>query len=125
MVDEPGRPPHVQRCTYTEIRGRRHWQCRLPDPHPDLGHDFPPDAEFGRILHEQPAEWLAAQLRARVARQRNMQRRLDEAQAVALDLARLNTGTPAQSSTREWLLRADPGTVDVLDGMFPAGWWTP
>lgn len=109
-------PPRIQRCTYTEDRGGIMWQCRLPDPHPDaLAHDLPPDAEFGKVLHQQSPEWLAAVLRDRVAAQRNMQRRLERLQAVAMDLASSWAGGfPPHERTQEWLRVNAPTSADLM-----------
>lgn len=123
MPDDTPRPAHIQRCTYTEVRGRRHWQCLQGDPHPSgEGHLFPIDARFGQPLHEIHPEKLAGLLRDQVAITDNLQRRLDEMQATAIDLAALATGTPTRPGTAEWLRATHPGTAQVLDQMHPEGW---
>lgn len=117
------RPAHIQRCTYTEVRGGRSWQCRRADPHPDAGHDLPVDAEFGRVLHEQTPDWLAAHLRDKTILTRHLQVRLDALQAVAVDLAgqwdaaQQNFGPIPDLTTprtRTWVARTLPGIARRL-----------
>lgn len=102
------------------MRGDRPWQCRLTDPHPDVGHDLPPDAEFGRVLHEQTPEWLAAVLRDQVARRRNMQARLDAQQAIMLQLAEAWAGTTVHGAwelppaAADWLRANAPTAAETL-----------
>lgn len=123
VLDDTPRPAHIQRCTYTEVRGKRHWQCLQADPHPSgQGHQFPIDARFGQPLHEMHPEKLAALLRDHVALVDNLQRRVDELQATAIDLAGLATGTPALAATEKWMRATSPGTAQVLDRMHPEGW---
>lgn len=112
--------PHVQRCTitraYGEGRNLRTWQCLRPDPHPGVACDFGIDAEvFGRDLDTQPVWWLAASLRDRVAMQRNVQRRLEELQAIAMDLADIHAGGGMPNdATAAWLLRNAPVQAALL-----------
>lgn len=85
----------------------RTWQCRLQDPHPlgrEQAHDFGIDAEvFGRDLGVQRPEWLAANLRDAVAKQRHLQRRIEEVQAVAIDiLLGWATGMGVTDKTIQW-----------------------
>lgn len=116
--------PHVQRCTelrrFGDARHGRLWQCLHQDPHPATGHDFGTDAEvFGRELDTQRPEWLAAQLRVRVAREKHLQRRLEEQQAIALHLAQLAAfGTPLPASTGRWLAANAPSAAAAL-GVHP------
>lgn len=115
--------PHVQACTYMELRGtgihRRAWQCRHTDPHPagpDTPHDLPPDAEFGRDLDAQRADWLAATLRDQVAKTRHATRTLDEVTAVAVHLAQYAAaGVPLPASTRRWLAANVPSAAQILE----------
>lgn len=84
---EPARPAHVQLCTFQQLHGERYWQCTQPDPHPSgEGHRFPIDAQFGRVLHQQSPDWLAATLRDREALRQHTQKRVDGLQAIAMDL---------------------------------------
>jgi hypothetical protein len=115
VYEETPRAAHIQRCTYIEHRGGRYWQCKLTDPHPDVGHDLGIDAEFGRVLHEQRPDWLAGQLRDRVALARHLQRRIDDQQVIALDLLSILVlgGAPTER-TREWARNNAPGAARAI-----------
>lgn len=117
MFDDTPRAAWIQRCTHTEIRGGRNWQCTLADPHPDVGHDFGPDAEYGRVLHEQRPDWLAGQLRDKTALVHHLQRRVDELQAHAVRLAvALALGDPFHppAETKAWAARNAPHATELL-----------
>jgi len=111
--------PHVQRCIVTRLfgegRSMKAWQCKLPDPHPDRGHDFGVDAErFNRDLNTQRPEWLAAQLRDAVARERHLQRTVEQVQAAAIDLATgWAGGTGVSPETAAWVARNAPTAAEL------------
>jgi len=119
-MPDDARPPHIQRCTYQEVRGERAWQCKRTDPHIGVDHDLPIDAEFGRDLDTQRPEWLAATLRDRVALGRNQQRRIDELTAIASQLAagwagsapRYGWELPALAA--DWLRANAPSAAEQL-----------
>lgn len=112
-----GRPAHIQRCTYQQLSGDRYWQCTQPDPHPSgEGHRFPIDAQFGRVLHEQPRDWLAATLRDREALRHHTQKRADDLQSIAMDLVgSWAYGTPVRRETGEWIRVNAPVVAARLD----------
>lgn len=115
VLDDTPRHAHIQRCTYTELRGRRHWQCQLADPHPDVGHKLPIDARFGQALHEMHPDKVAGLLRDHAALVDNQQRRLDELQAVAIDLATgWAGGTGVKAATAEWMRANTPRAAAAL-----------
>lgn len=118
MLDETGRPPYIQRCTYTEVHGRRHWQCLLQDPHPESGHQLPIDARFGQPIHEMHPEKVAGLLRDQVAVADQLQRRLDELQAHALRLAHalaeLSDADEIPEDTRRWVADNRPTAAFCL-----------
>lgn len=116
MQDEAPAHAHIQRCTYQEIRGRGAWQCLETDPHPSgRGHRFPIDAEFGRVLDEQRPDWLAAQLRDKTALTHHLQKRLDDLQAIAIDLATgWAGGTGVRPATAEWVAANAPTAAALL-----------
>lgn len=115
MNDDSARPPHVQRCTYTEVRGTKGWQCLEADPHPDRVHRLPVDAEYGRDLDAARREWLAATLRDKTVLNRHLTRRIDDLQAIALDVLALHltAGEPAER-TREWARNVAPAMARGL-----------
>jgi len=116
-VTQPARPPHVQRCTYTESRGGAVFQCKHPDPHPaGVGHYLGIDAEvYGRDLDQQPALWLAAQLRDKEALLRHQRGRIDELTAIAMDLSTaLANGMRVTDATAAWLQRTNPTAAATL-----------
>lgn len=116
------RPPHIERCKHVETRGGIGWQCLLADPHPGQLHRYPIDAEHGRHLDAQPPIWLAATLRDETARRLHAQDRVDELQAVAMDLLKLATGIPVREDTAKWVRTNAPASVTLLDFMYPKGW---
>ena len=85
-MTESGRPVHIQRCTYMEYRRGTSFQCKLRDPHPDVGHQLPIDAQFGVELDTQNPVWLAATLRDQVALREHTQQKVNQLQAIAMDL---------------------------------------
>lgn len=115
VLDDTPRPAHIQRCTYTELRGKRHWQCLHADPHPDRGHQFPIDSRFGQELHTMHPEKLAALLRDQVAVTDNLQQHVDELQAVAVDLVTgWAGGTGVRRATAAWVARNAPTAAAAL-----------
>lgn len=119
-MSDPQRPPHIQRCTYQEVRGERAWQCKLTDPHEGVQHDLPIDAEFSRDLDRAPAVWLAATLRDQVARRRHAQRRVDDLTAVASQLAAAWAGSAPRYGwelpdlAADWLRANAPTAAEQL-----------
>lgn len=111
-VHDETRLAHIQRCTHQEVIGDRAWQCLEPDPHPSgKGHRYPTDARFGRNLDEQPAVWLAAQLRTQAALNDHLQARVDELTAIAAALAQAVgqggvIGMPQEA--HDWILANAP-----------------
>jgi hypothetical protein len=80
----------VARCIHTEAFGSQGniWQCLLPDPHPDQGHQFPIDAtHYGLQLENRSAPWLASELRMAHQKVRFEQGRAEAATRVAINLA--------------------------------------
>lgn len=115
VLDDTPRPAHIQRCTYAEVRSGHTWQCRLTDPHPDIGHDLPIDARFGRPLHQMHPDKLAALVRDHVALTDNMQRRLDELQAIAIDLVTgWVGGTGVKPATAAWVAANAPTAAQQM-----------
>lgn len=117
MQDTTGRPAHIQRCTYQEIRHGRAWQCLEGDPHPSgVGHRFPIDSHFDRPLHEMHREKLAGLVRDHVALADSLQRRLNQLQAVAVDLAGcLAAGDqPTDPATSTWVRANHPTAARIL-----------
>jgi hypothetical protein len=115
MYQETPRPPHVQRCTFTEVRGGRLWQCLEQDPHPDKRHRLPVDAEYGRDLDVQRPDWLAGTLRDKTVLIHHLERRLDDLQGIAIEVLRVHTeGGEPNDRAREWARNVAPGAARTL-----------
>lgn len=122
MPEQTGRPAHIQRCTYAEIRGGHQFQCKHADPHPSdaKGHDLGIDARFHAPLHTMHPEKLAALLRDQVALTDHLQRRLDDMQAIALALANGWAGSSTYgawelpAAAADWLRTYAPTSAETL-----------
>jgi hypothetical protein len=115
VYDETPRAAHIQLCTYVEVDRGRPWQCRLTDPHPDVGHKFAIDKQFGRPLHELPAEKLAGLLRDKTALTENLQARIDELSIVAAQVVQHAAfGAPLSDGARRWVAANQPSAAEQM-----------